>query len=39
MIDGTTYVPARDLAQALGAKITWTVIYEDEKVFTLEREV
>ncbi|WP_424766396.1 copper amine oxidase N-terminal domain-containing protein [Paenibacillus sp. sgz302251] len=38
-IEGTTYVSARDVAKALGAKIYWTTIYIDEKVFTFEREV
>ncbi|WP_029192213.1 copper amine oxidase N-terminal domain-containing protein [Paenibacillus harenae] len=39
VVDGTTYVPARDLASALGAKLKWSEIYEDEKVFTIEREI
>ncbi len=38
-IDGVTYVPARDLAKALQAKISWEPYYEDEKVFVLEREL
>ncbi|CAM3977625.1 copper amine oxidase N-terminal domain-containing protein [Paenibacillus alkaliterrae] len=39
LIDGVTYVPARDLARVLYAKISWTTFYDEEKVFTLEREV
>jgi hypothetical protein len=39
VIDGVTYVPARDLAKALQAKISWTEYFEDVKVFVLEREL
>lgn len=39
MIEGTTYVPARQLATALKAKIGWSDINKDEKMFTLDREV
>ena len=39
VIDGVTYVPARDLAKALGAKISWEDLYDDVRVFTFEREL
>ncbi|MNE93078.1 hypothetical protein D3C80_1908780 [compost metagenome] len=39
IVDGAAYLPARDLASALGATIKWTELYGEEKVFTLEREV
>lgn len=39
VIDGVTYVPARNLAAALKAKIGWSDLGEDMKVFTLDREV
>jgi hypothetical protein len=37
-IDGVTYVPARKLAEALGADIKWETIYDDWKVLTITRE-
>lgn len=39
VIDGVTYVPARNLAHALKAKIGWTDLGDDMKVFSLDREV
>ncbi|OMF28106.1 hypothetical protein BK133_19005 [Paenibacillus sp. FSL H8-0548] len=39
VVDGVTYVPARNLASALHAKIGWTDIDEDMRIFTLDREV
>ncbi|MDQ8733187.1 copper amine oxidase N-terminal domain-containing protein [Paenibacillus sp. LHD-38] len=39
VIDGVTYVPARNLAAAIKAKIGWTDLDEDMKVFSLDREV
>ncbi|RIX53045.1 copper amine oxidase N-terminal domain-containing protein [Paenibacillus nanensis] len=39
VIDGTTYVPARRLAETLGAEIEWTELYEDYKTLTIEREL
>lgn len=39
VVDGAAYVPARNLASALGAKISWTDFYEDVKIFKIEREV
>ncbi|WP_091176582.1 DL-endopeptidase inhibitor IseA family protein [Paenibacillus sp. 1_12] len=43
IIDGSTMIPARALAEALGAKVTWdknnqTVIVEDEKYRHLQRK-
>lgn len=37
-IDGVTYVPARKLAEALGADIKWETIYDDWKELTITRE-
>jgi hypothetical protein len=39
VIDGVTYVPARNLATTLKAKIGWTVISDEMRIFTLDREV
>ncbi|WP_339204467.1 copper amine oxidase N-terminal domain-containing protein [Paenibacillus sp. FSL K6-3182] len=39
VINGTTYVPARNLAAALKAKIGWVDMGEDMRIFTLDREV
>jgi hypothetical protein len=39
VVDGAAYVPARNIASALGAKISWTEFYEDVKIFKIEREV
>ncbi|MFF2885313.1 copper amine oxidase N-terminal domain-containing protein [Paenibacillus sp. NPDC057967] len=40
VIEGTTYVPARKLAEALGATIEWKTFYEDgDKVLVIEREL
>ncbi|WP_165861266.1 copper amine oxidase N-terminal domain-containing protein [Paenibacillus paeoniae] len=40
VIEGTTYVPARKLAETLGASIEWTTFYEDgDKVLIIEREL
>ncbi|MCA0755549.1 copper amine oxidase N-terminal domain-containing protein [Paenibacillus sp. N4] len=39
LVDGVSYVPARDLARVLRAKISWSEFYDDEKIFTLEREL
>lgn len=40
VIEGTTYVPARKLAEALGATIEWQTFYEDgDKVLVIEREL
>jgi len=40
VIDGTTYVPARKLAEALGATIEWQSFYDDgDKVLVIEREL
>jgi hypothetical protein len=40
VIDNVAYVPARDFAKALGAKVTWLTYDENVKYrFTLEREV
>ncbi|RJE88919.1 copper amine oxidase N-terminal domain-containing protein [Paenibacillus sp. 1011MAR3C5] len=40
VIEGTTYVPARKLAEVLGATIEWQTFYEDEdKVLVIEREL
>ncbi|WP_139990559.1 copper amine oxidase N-terminal domain-containing protein [Paenibacillus paridis] len=39
VIDGVTYVPARNLATALKAKIGWTDLGDDMRIFTLDREV
>lgn len=39
IINGTGYVAARSLSEALGADIEWTTLYEDWKVLTIEREV
>lgn len=39
IVDGAAYVPARNFASALGAKISWTDFYEDVKIFKIEREV
>lgn len=38
-INGSTYVPARKLAEALGADISWETIYEDIKELVIEREL
>src|SRR5690606_27687020 len=38
VIDGTTYVPARALAEALGAQIYWED-YDDVKCLNIEREL
>lgn len=38
-IDGTTYVPARKLAEALGADIYWEDFYDDVKMLVIEREL
>ncbi|MDF2834421.1 MAG: copper amine oxidase domain protein [Paenibacillus sp.] len=37
-IDGVTYVPARKLAEALGADIKWETIDDDWKELTITRE-
>ncbi|MHA6483094.1 copper amine oxidase N-terminal domain-containing protein [Paenibacillus sp. strain BS8-2] len=37
-IDGYTYVPARKLAEALGADIKWETVYEDWQMLTITRE-
>ncbi|WP_214630558.1 copper amine oxidase N-terminal domain-containing protein [Paenibacillus agaridevorans] len=37
-IDSVTYVPARKLAEALGADIEWNTVYEDWKELTIARE-
>ncbi|MDQ6419843.1 copper amine oxidase N-terminal domain-containing protein [Paenibacillus sp. LHD-117] len=37
-VDGTTYVPARKLAEALGADIEWQTVYEDWKELSISRE-
>lgn len=39
LIDWTTYVPARKLAETLGAEIEWTTIYGDYKSLMIEREL
>lgn len=41
VVEGAAYIPARDFAKVLGAKISWTDLeyYDDVKVFKLEREV
>lgn len=39
VIDGVTYVPARNLANALKAKIGWTDISDEMRIFALDREV
>ncbi|WP_138754750.1 copper amine oxidase N-terminal domain-containing protein [Paenibacillus sinopodophylli] len=39
VVDGVTYVPARNLANALKAKIGWTDLGDEMKVFSLNREV
>jgi hypothetical protein len=39
VVDGAAYVPARNFASALGAKISWAEFYEDVKIFKIEREV
>jgi hypothetical protein len=39
VIDGVTYVPARNLASALKAKIGWTDVSDEMRIFTLDREV
>lgn len=39
IIDGVTYVPARNFASALKAKIGWSEISDDMKIFTFDREV
>lgn len=37
-IGGITYVPARKLAEALGADIKWETFYDDSKQLTITRE-
>lgn len=39
IIDGTTYVPARKLAEALGAEIEWQAVYGDYQSLMIEREL
>lgn len=39
IIDGTGYVAARSLSEALNASIEWTKLYEDVKLLTIEREL
>lgn len=39
LVEGAAYVPARDLARVLKAKISWSEFYDEEKIFTLEREL
>ena len=39
VIDWTTYVPARKLAEALGAEIEWEPFYEGSNILTIEREL
>lgn len=39
VIDWTTYVPARKLAEALGAEIEWSTIFEGTSILTIEREL
>lgn len=39
VIDGVTYVPARNFASALKAKIGWEKLSDDLKIFTFDREV
>lgn len=38
-VEGTTYVPARKLADTLKANIAWETMYEDMKKLTMEREL
>lgn len=38
-VDGTTYVPARKLAEALGAEIEWREVYGDYQSLMIEREL
>lgn len=38
-IDGSTYVPARAFAEAIGADVSWEQLYDDVYMFTLEREL
>lgn len=38
-VQGAIYVPARDLAKALGGTVKWESLYGDEKLLVLEREV
>ncbi|OBR64405.1 hypothetical protein A7K91_12965 [Paenibacillus oryzae] len=38
-INGSVYVPARKLAEALGADISWEPLYEDIKELVIEREL
>lgn len=37
--NGSMYVPARKLAEALGAEINWEPVDEAAKVLTIEREL
>jgi len=39
IVDGVTYVPARDFVKALGGKVYWDDSFDDEKVLVMEREL
>ncbi|UVI31727.1 copper amine oxidase N-terminal domain-containing protein [Paenibacillus spongiae] len=39
VVDGVTYVPARDFVKALGGKVYWEDSYDDEKMLVIEREL
>ncbi|WP_168122309.1 copper amine oxidase N-terminal domain-containing protein [Paenibacillus sp. HB172176] len=39
LVESTAYVPARKLAEALGASIEWQTLYEDWKMLNIEREL
>jgi hypothetical protein len=38
LVQGVTYVPARDLVKALGGKVYWKSFEEDGPVLVIERE-